>query len=68
VVVECKSGEFQRDLDKYLRLRKRLGLERQHFVICSPHMADEQASGLSAMYDLTFVNLRLLPAHLQSVL
>ncbi len=68
MVVECKSGEFQRDLDKYLRLRKRLGLERQHFVICSPHMADEQASGLSAMYDLTFVNLRQLRPHLQAVL
>lgn len=68
VVVECKSGEFQRDLDKYLRLRKRLGLERQHFVICSPHIADDQAGGLSAMYDLTFVNLRLLRAHLQTVL
>ena len=29
---------------------------------------DDQAGGLSAMYDLTFVNLRLLRAHLQTVL
>jgi hypothetical protein len=68
VCIECKSGEFQRDLDKYLRLRKRLGLERQRFIIFSPHISNEQASGLSAMYDLSFMNLRLLRSHLQTLL
>ena len=68
IVIECKSGEFQRDIDKYLRLRKRLGLDRQHFVICSPHMTDDQAGGLSAMYELSFVNLRGLRGHLQAAL
>lgn len=65
--IECKSGEFRRDLDKYLRLRKRLGLERQRFILCSTDLTDEQAAGLSAMYELTFVNLGTLPKHLASL-
>ncbi|MCE1249414.1 MAG: hypothetical protein LWW82_01640 [Comamonadaceae bacterium] len=65
ICIECKSGEFRRDIDKYLRLRKRLGLEKSRFILCSPELSDEQASGLSAMYDLSFVNLQTLGTHLQ---
>lgn len=65
ICIECKSGEFRRDIEKYLRLRKRLGLEKSRFILCSPELSDEQASGLSAMYELTFVNLQSLGAHLQ---
>jgi len=68
IVIECKGGEFRRDIDKYLRLRKRLGLERERFVICSPELTDEQAAGLSAMYDLSFANLQTLAPHLQRLL
>ena len=64
IVIECKSGEFRRDIDKYLRLRKRLGIERGRFVICASDLTQEQASGLSAMYELTFVNLPMLAPHL----
>ncbi|MFZ3141847.1 hypothetical protein [Polaromonas sp.] len=64
VVIECKSGEFRRDIDKYLRLRKRLGIERSRFIICAADLTQEQASGLSAMYELSFVNLPMLALHL----
>jgi hypothetical protein len=67
VCIECKSGEFRRDIDKYLRLRKRLGLERSRFVVCAADLTDEQAAGLSAMYELTFVNLNSLQRHLQTL-
>ena len=67
ICIECKSGEFRRDIDKYLRLRKRLGLERNRFIICAADLSDEQAAGLSAMYELTFVNLQSLNAHLQTL-
>ncbi len=67
VIIECKSGEFRRDIDKYLRLRKRLGLERSRFIICAADLSEEQASGLSAMYELTFVNLQTLAPHLARV-
>lgn len=67
VCIECKSGEFRRDIEKYLRLRKRLGLPRTHFVICAADLSDEQAAGLSAMYELTFVSLGALPGTLKTL-
>lgn len=68
ICVECKSGEFRRDIDKLLRLRKRLGLNRRHFIVCAADLSDEQATGLSAMYELTFLNLPRLRGHVQSLL
>ena len=67
ICIECKSGEFRRDIDKYLRLRKRLGLDRNRFVICAADLTQEQAVGLTAMYELTFVNLETLAPHLSSL-
>ena len=64
ICIECKSGEFRRDIDKYLHLRKRLGLGRGRFIICAADLSDEQAKGLSAMYELSFTNLQTLGAHL----
>jgi hypothetical protein len=68
IIIECKSGEFRRDIDKYQRLRKRLGIARNRFIICATDLTPEQASSLSAMYELTFVNLDNLQAHLSSCL
>lgn len=68
ICIECKSGEFRRDIDKYLRLRKRLGLERERFIICAADLSEEQAKGLSSMYELSFVNLQTLDAHLQRLI
>lgn len=68
ICIECKSGEFRRDIDKYLHLRKRLGLEKNHFILCAADLTEEQATGLSAMYDLSFVNLQTLKPHLERLL
>lgn len=68
ICIECKSGEFRRDIDKYLRLRKRLGLVRSRFILCAADLSDEQVNGLNAMYELTFVNLNSLGKQLQSLL
>ena len=68
ICIECKSGEFRRDIDKYLRLRKRLGLDRHRFVICAADLTQEQAAGLTAMYELTFVNLEMLAPHLTTLM
>lgn len=68
IYIECKTGEFRRDIDKFLRLKKRLGIPRQQFIICASDLSDEQAIGLSAMYDLTFVNIQTLAVKLQAVI
>jgi hypothetical protein len=68
VVVECKSGEFRQDIEKYLKLRKRLGIDRSQFIIFSPDLGEEQAVALSNMYELTFANRERLTTHLRSLI
>ncbi len=67
IVIECKSGEFRSDIDKYVALRKRLGLSGRNVVLCVAGLSDEHARGLSAMYDLSFVSESGLLAHLGSL-
>jgi hypothetical protein len=67
VCIECKTGEFRREIDKYQRLRKRLGVERSRFIICATDITEEQAVSLTAMYDLTFVSPASLTRHLNSI-
>jgi hypothetical protein len=68
IYIECKTGEFRREIDKFLRLKKRLGIPRQQFIICASELSAEQAAGLSAMYEMSFVNLDTLAAKLQSII
>ena len=68
VCIECKTGEFRPSIEKYATLRKRLGLEKAQFILCVLGLPDEQASGLSSMYDLTFVNEQSLTPHLMKLI
>ena len=65
LIIECKSGEYRRELDKYLALRKRLDIPASHFIILGTDLDDTQAKSLSAMYELTFATLDNLSEHLQ---
>lgn len=56
VCIECKTGEFRHDIDKYLSLRKHLNISKGQFIVCVFGLSDEQARGMTSMYDLTFVN------------
>ncbi len=67
VCIECKSGEFRPLIAKYSGLRKRLGLAKEEFVLCIAGLPDQQASGLTSMYDLTLVSEQGLRAHLASL-
>ncbi len=66
--IECKTGEFRHDIDKYLSLRKQLGLAKAEFVLCVFGLSTEQAVGMTSMYDLTFVNELTLMEHVSSLL
>jgi len=33
-------------------------LDKSGFILCAAELTDEQAAGLSAMYELSFVNLQ----------
>lgn len=60
VCIECKSGEFRQNIDRYLALKKRLALEGRQFVMCIAGLSDENIKAFSAMYDLSFANERTL--------
>ncbi|MBU1365399.1 MAG: DUF1887 family protein [Gammaproteobacteria bacterium] len=64
ICIECKSGEYRQNIDRYLALRKRLGLEAKQFIMCINGLSEDNAKAFSAMYDLTFVNERGLADHL----
>ncbi len=66
ICIECKTGEFRQDIDKYLLLRKKLKIEKSQFVICVFGLSNEQAQGMTSMYDLTFVNESTLIPHIQA--
>lgn len=65
--IECKSGEFRRDIDKLLRIRKKLGLSKERFIVCATDLDDAQAASLSAMYEMSFVTLQGLLPHLKTL-
>lgn len=67
VFIECKSGEFRHDIDKYLLLRKKLKIDKSNFIICVFGLSQEQAVGMTSMYDLTFVNETSLIDHVKTV-
>lgn len=64
VCIECKSGEFRQNIDRYLALKKRLSLEGRRFVMCIAGLSDENASAFSAMYDMSFTNEKGLAGQL----
>lgn len=65
--IECKTGEFRQDLDKYISLKKKLNIEQKYFILCVSDLDPEQGKGLSAMHGLTFVNVQTLGQHLTTL-
>lgn len=68
VCIECKSGQFQQYIDKYLTLRKRMHLNKENFLLCIIDLSQKQCEGLTGMHELTFVNESNFVAHLETVL
>lgn len=68
VCIECKSGEFQQHIDKYLTLRKRIDIDKAGFLICIIGLSQKQCEGLTGMHDLTFVNESNFLEHLEKML
>jgi phage FluMu protein Com len=66
--IECKTGEFRQDINKYLSLRKQLNIGKNQFIICVFGLSQEQAQGMTSMYELTFVNENTLTNHMQTII
>jgi len=68
VCIECKSGEFRSEIDKYLKLKKRLGLNKENFILCAIGLDTMQTEGLSSTYDMTFANQNNLLQYIDLIL
>ncbi|WP_319588234.1 hypothetical protein [uncultured Desulfobulbus sp.] len=68
ICIECKTGEFRQDLDKYSKLRKRLSVDKSQFLLCVVGLSDEQAQGLTSMYEVTLVNEKTFLPHVEQLL
>ncbi len=68
IYIECKSGEFRQDINKYISLQKQLNIGKKQFIICVFGLSQEQARGMTSMYDLTFVNENTLIEHIQTLI
>lgn len=68
IIIECKSGEFRHEIEKYVRLQKRLKLPAGHFLILVTEVNSDQADALSSMYGLHFVSLNDLKKSLQKII
>jgi phage FluMu protein Com len=68
ICIECKSGEYRKDIQKYSNLRKKFKLEKSNFLLCVADLAEDQIQGLNSMYDLTFVNPQTLLEHVEQLI
>jgi len=48
-------------------LRKKLKIEKKHFVLCVLGLSQQQAQGMTGMYDLTFVNEDTFVEYIESI-
>lgn len=65
ICIECKTGDYQSQIEKYRLLKKSLGLQKSQFLLCVADISDEHAQGFTSMYDLTFTNPKNLLTYLQ---
>jgi stress response protein SCP2 len=65
--IECKSGEYRQFIDKYCKLRKQLAIDKSHFLFLIADMNDTKTKGLTAMFDITFLNVTQLEHYLAKI-
>lgn len=67
-VFECKSGNYQTDVRKYLEVCKKLGIAPSQFYVVAPDLNQSQATTMTAMYGVTFVSMQTLSKQARVIL
>ncbi|QPK62953.1 hypothetical protein IVG45_19355 [Methylomonas sp. LL1] len=68
VFIECKSGEFRPFIEKYSKMRRRLDINKENFLLLVLGLSDEQVQGLTKMYDITFANEKTFLPHITGLM
>ncbi len=66
--IECKTGEFRSQIEKYMTLRKRVGIDKDNFVVCVLGLSKQECAGLGQMFGLTFANEDTIFEHIKDTL
>ncbi len=66
--IECKTGEFRSQIEKYMGLRKRVGIDKDNFVVCVLGLSKQECAGLGQMFGLTFANEDTIFEHIKDTL
>ncbi|MDO4896380.1 MAG: hypothetical protein Q3971_03360 [Moraxella sp.] len=56
-VIECKTGNYRQDFNKYFRLCQKLSIGTKNFAILATDINQEQAKTMSAMYGIRMLSL-----------
>lgn len=67
-VIECKSGEYRQDINKYLTLRQRLNIPTERFSLLVTDLNPTQAQSMSAMYGINFISLKNLTSYIEQMI
>lgn len=65
--IECKSGEYRQFIDKYCKLRKQLAIDKPYFLFLIADMNETKSKGLTAMFDITFINVYQLTDYIAKI-
>ena len=68
ICIECKIGEFRRDLDKYIKIKKHLKVDKEQFIICIVGLSKNQTDGFTNTYDITFTNQNNILEHINNII
>lgn len=55
--IECKSGEFRQDLDKFIRICKKINIPTKNWIVLASEIDKPQADAFEKMYPVRFCDL-----------
>jgi len=68
IYIECKSGEFRQDINKYINLQQKLGLKKENFIICILGLSQTDSNGLTSMYDMKFIDENNIANYIKEII
>ncbi|MCF6206165.1 MAG: hypothetical protein L3J47_04620 [Sulfurovum sp.] len=68
ICIECKTGEFRQELNKYFSIQKKLHIKKENFILCVFGLDTKQTTGLTSMYEITVTNEATITQHIQKLL
>lgn len=57
IFIECKSGEFRQNLDKFIKICKKINIPTQNWLVLACEIDKTQANAFEKMYPVRFCDL-----------